>query len=52
MHSEKYNSTEISEKLKISKSTIRSYIARIKEKLNPNPKEGYRDRRMYLNHKP
>ena len=52
MHSEKYNSTEISEKLKISKSTIRTYIARIKEKLNSNPKEGYLDRLAYLKQNP
>ena len=48
MHAKKYNSTEISEKLKISESTVRSYIARIKDKLNLNPEKGHKERIKYL----
>ena len=48
MHAKKYNSSEISVKLKISESTVRSYIARIKDKLNLNPEKGHRERIKYL----
>jgi DNA-binding NarL/FixJ family response regulator len=48
MHVKKYNSIKISEKLKISESTVRSYIARIKDKLNLNPEKGHKERIKYL----
>ncbi len=48
MHAKKYNSSEISVKLKISESTVRSYIARIKDKLNLNPEKGQKERIKYL----
>ena len=48
MHAKKYNSSEISEKLKISESTVRSYISRIKDKLNLNPEKGQKERIKYL----
>ncbi|WP_299125748.1 response regulator transcription factor [uncultured Tenacibaculum sp.] len=44
LHAKNYNSSEISEELNIKKSTIRTYTARIRDKLNLDSKIGWQQR--------
>ncbi|MDB0602306.1 response regulator transcription factor [Tenacibaculum maritimum] len=48
LHAQKYNSKEISDELKISQSTIRSYRTRIREKLNISEVTGFSKRLAFL----
>ena len=48
LHAQKYTSEEISKKLNIKKSTIRTYTSRIREKISLNPKETLKLRLEYL----
>lgn len=48
LHAQEYSSQKISEELSISKSTVRSYKTRMREKVNLEPKKGLELRLKYI----